>query len=65
MEILTDVEKDFKDDIVSGTVVIQSVIEISKQDYDAYNIILEILFHIREDFHERIELNIQIGRAHV
>lgn len=37
MEILTDVEKDFKDDIVSGTVVIQSVIEISKQDYDAYN----------------------------
>lgn len=38
MEILTDVEKDFKDDIVSGTVVIQSVIEISKQDYDAYNV---------------------------
>lgn len=37
MEIITDVEKDFKDDIVSGTVVIQSVIEISKQDYDAYN----------------------------
>lgn len=38
MEIITDVEKDFKDDIVSGTVVIQSVIEISKQDYDAYNV---------------------------
>lgn len=37
MEILTDVEEKFKDDIVSGTVVIQSVIEISKQDYDAYN----------------------------
>ena len=38
MEILTDVEEKFKDDIVSGTVVIQSVIEISKQDYDAYNV---------------------------
>lgn len=38
MEIITDVEKDFKDDMVSGTVVIQSVIEISKQDYDAYNV---------------------------
>ena len=38
MEIITDVKKDFKDDMVSGTVVIQSVIEISKQDYDAYNV---------------------------
>ncbi len=38
MEIITDVEKEFKDDMVSGTVVIQSVIEISKQDYDAYNV---------------------------
>lgn len=28
MEIITDVEEKFKDDIVSGTVVIQSVIEI-------------------------------------
>lgn len=37
MNILTDVEEKFKDDIVSGTVVIQSVIEISKQDHDAYN----------------------------
>lgn len=36
MNILTDVEEKFKDDIVSGTAVIQSVIEISKQDYDAY-----------------------------
>ena len=36
MNIITDVEEKFKDDIVSGTVVIQSVIEISKQDYDAY-----------------------------
>lgn len=26
-----------KDDMVSGTVIIQSVIEISKQDYDAFN----------------------------
>lgn len=37
MNIITDVEEKFKDDMVSGTVVIQSVIEISKQDYDAYN----------------------------
>ena len=37
MNILTDVEEKFKDDIVSGTVIVQSVIEISKQDYDAYN----------------------------
>lgn len=37
MEIITDVEEKFKDDMVSGTVIIQSVIEISKQDYDAYN----------------------------
>lgn len=37
MNIITDVEENFKDDIVSGTVIIQSVIEISKQDYDAYN----------------------------
>lgn len=37
MEIITDVEENFKDDMVSGTVIIQSVIEISKQDYDAYN----------------------------
>ena len=37
MEIITDVEEKFKNDMVSGTVIIQSVIEISKQDYDAYN----------------------------
>lgn len=37
MNIITDVEEKFKDDMVSGTVIIQSVIEISKQDYDAYN----------------------------
>lgn len=37
MEIITDVEENFKDDMVSGTVIIQSVIEISKQNYDAYN----------------------------
>ena len=38
MNIITDVEEKFKDDMVSGTVVVQSVIEISKQDYDAYNV---------------------------
>lgn len=37
MNIITNVEEKFKDDMVSGTIVIQSVIEISKQDYDAYN----------------------------
>lgn len=37
MNIITDVEEKFKDDMVSGTVIIQSVIEISKQDYDAFN----------------------------
>lgn len=37
MNIITDVEEKFKDDMVSGTTIIQSVIEISKQDYDAYN----------------------------
>lgn len=37
MEIITDVEEKFGDDMVSGTVIVQSVIEISKQDYDAYN----------------------------
>ncbi|MFQ8822264.1 MAG: hypothetical protein ACLR8W_11540 [Segatella copri] len=37
MNIITDVEEKFGDDMVSGTVVVQSVIEISKQDYDAYN----------------------------
>lgn len=37
MNIITSTEEKFKDDMVSRTVVIQSVIEISKQDYDAYN----------------------------
>ena len=37
MNIITSVEEKFGDDMVSGTVAVQSVIEISKQDYDAYN----------------------------
>ncbi len=37
MNIITSTEEKFGDDMVSGTVIIQSVIEISKQDYDAYN----------------------------
>lgn len=37
MNIITNVEEKFGDDMVSGTVVVQSVIEISKQHYDAYN----------------------------
>lgn len=36
MNIITSTEEKFKDDMVSGTVIIQNVIEISKQDYDAY-----------------------------
>ena len=38
MNIITSTEEKFKDDMVSGTVIVQSVIEISKQDYDAYNV---------------------------
>lgn len=37
MNSITSTEEKFKDDMVSGTVIIQSVIEISKQDYDAFN----------------------------
>lgn len=37
MNIITSTEEKFKDDMVSGTTIIQSVIEISKQDYDAFN----------------------------
>lgn len=37
MNIITSTEEKYKDDMVSGTVVVQSVIEISKQDYDAFN----------------------------
>ena len=36
MNIITSTEEKFKDDMVSGTVIVQSVIEISKQDYDSY-----------------------------
>ena len=36
MNIITSTEEKFKDDMVSGTVIVQSVIEISKQDYDAH-----------------------------
>ena len=37
MNIITSTEEIFGDDMVSGTVIVQSVIEISKQDYDAFN----------------------------
>ena len=37
MNIITSVEEKFGEDMVSGTVIVQSVIEISKQDYDAFN----------------------------
>lgn len=37
MGVINKVEEHFGDEAVSGTVVVQSVIEISKQDYDAFN----------------------------
>lgn len=37
MGVINKVEERFGDEVVSGTVVVQSVIEISKQDYDAFN----------------------------
>lgn len=37
MGIINKVEERFGDEVVSGTVVVQTVIEISKQDYDAFN----------------------------
>ncbi len=37
MDVINKVEEHFGDEAVSGTVVVQSVIEISKQDYDAFN----------------------------
>lgn len=36
MNLITDVEERFKDDMVCDTVLVQSVMEISKQDYDAF-----------------------------
>lgn len=38
MDLITDVDERFKDGMVCGTTIIHSVIEISKQDYDAYNV---------------------------
>ena len=37
MDLITDVEEKLKDDMVSGTTLIHSVTEISKEDYEAYN----------------------------
>lgn len=37
MDLITDVDERFKDDMVSGTTLIHSVTEISKEDYEAYN----------------------------
>lgn len=37
MDLINDVEEQFKDDMVCGTTLIHSVTEISKEDYDAYN----------------------------
>ena len=37
MNIITSTEEKFGYNLVRGTVIVQSVIEISKQDYDAYN----------------------------
>ena len=37
MDLITDVEEKFEDDLVSGTTIIHGVTEISKEDYEAYN----------------------------
>lgn len=37
MDLITDVEEKFEDDMVSGTTIIYGVTEISKEDYEAYN----------------------------
>lgn len=37
MDLITDVEEKFEDDMVSGTTIIHGVTEISKEDYEAYN----------------------------
>lgn len=37
MGIINKVEEHFGDEAVCGSVVIQSIVEISKQDYEAYN----------------------------
>lgn len=37
MDLITDVDERFKDDMVRGSTFILNVTEISKEDYEAYN----------------------------
>lgn len=48
MGIINKVEERFGDEAVCGSVVIQSVVEISKQDYEAYNERLAKMNKIKE-----------------
>ena len=48
MGIINKVEEHFGDEAVCGSVVIQSIVEISKQDYDAYNERLAKMNKIKE-----------------
>lgn len=49
MNIINKVEERFGDEAVCGSVVIQSVVEISKQDYEAYNERLTKMNKIKEE----------------
>ena len=48
MGIINKVEEHFGDEAVCGSVVIQSIVEISKQDYEAYNERLAKMNKIKE-----------------
>lgn len=48
MGIINKVEEHFGDEAVCGSVVIQSIVEISKQDYEAYNERLAKINKIKE-----------------
>ena len=48
MGIINKVEERFGDEAVCGSIVIQSVVEISKQDYESYNERLNNMNKIKE-----------------
>lgn len=48
MGIINKVEEHFGDEAVCGSVVIQSIVDISKQDYEAYNERLAKMNKIKE-----------------
>ena len=61
MGIINKVEERFGDEVVSGTVVVQSVIEISKQDYDAFNERIAKMNKIIEGQQRMEEVNEELG----